>query len=131
MTEFRIVVELRQEQADKNSDTFQDHDGSDNESEGRPKLCSSDDEDDALSNSNPAAHPAAAASHESILLNFPNWLNLTPQFAALVKQNQKLYLMSRKFALMSLNFHSQKRKRAAQYTPNMMSAVLCTSLQGI
>jgi hypothetical protein len=109
---------FRQEQADENADASQDDDGSDNESddgsEGPLELCSSHDEEDALSNSTPVAHSAAAVSHESI---FARFIELTRQFAALFDQNQKLDLMFCKSASKSLNFDSQKRNSVSQYAP--------------
>jgi hypothetical protein len=73
---------FRQDQADENAYASQDNDGSDNESdngsEGPPELCSSDDEDDTLSDSTPAAHSAAAVSHESTFAKLLNDLIDSP-----------------------------------------------------
>ena len=112
----------RQQQADENADDSQEDDDGD-EIEGGygscPDLCNSSDEEEdedeyEASESTPAASSAAAAMQESLLEKFSE---LTRHFAALVEQNRKLELMSRKSASKSLNFDSPKRRRTAPYTP--------------
>ncbi len=54
----------------ENADGSQDYYESDNESEGVPELTSDSDEDDALSNSTPAAPSAAPRSHDQLFSQF-------------------------------------------------------------
>jgi hypothetical protein len=111
----------RQQQADENDEDSQGDDDGDEigYASSCPDLCNSSDEEEdedeyQASESTPAASSAAAATQESLLEKFSE---LTRHFAALVEQNRKLELMSRKSASKSLNFDSPKRRRTAPYTP--------------
>lgn len=76
--------------------------------------------------STPAASSACPKAHDRMLSQFAEAIR---QFLAIVEQNRKIQIMSRKSARQSLEFDSPKRKRPALFSPQQRAQELIADSQ--